>query len=879
MAQPPVTTRFRFWHWLICFAGLLVPRRLRADWRQEWEAELQWREQQLADWDQLDYQHKLALLWHSAGALADALWLQPRRWEDEMIQDLRYGLRILRKQPAFSLIIILTLGLGIGANTALFSLINAVLLQPLPYAQPEQLVMVYSRTPREARQGVAWADLRDWQAQSQSFAELAAFTPQSVNLTGRAEPGRLIGGFVSANFFNLLKVKPAAGRTFVKGEDEAGAERVAIVNYDVWRDRFGADASLVGQTITLNGRIFTVVGIMPAGFRSPYSEVEVWLPIQQHPGFTPDRQAGVVAVLGRLNAGVSLQQAQAEMETLAARLAKQYPDTNTDRTVDVTGLQSVLVEGLQAKLWILFAAVGFVLLIACANVANLTLSRAVTRQREMAVRAALGAGRTRIVRQLLTEALLLSLTGGGLGLLIGKWGMDALATNSAVNLPPNVTVKLDSLVFLFTLGLSLLTGLVFGLFPALRLSRPDLNGALKDGARTAGLSGTRVRDLLVVTQLALALVLLIGAGLLVRSFVNLLQVNPGFDAQNVLTLEYRVPSNKYPTPAQQWRFHEQVVANVKALPGVQSATAFFTVPFGAPVGQTEIELPEHAALPADQLPRVQTNRADAHYFDTMKIPLIRGRVFNAQDQMNTAPVVVINQTLAARFWPNADPLGKQLNLPGYKLTPTVVGVVGDVKHNSLDDLPQPQLYLAFAQTPHIFASLAVRTNGEALGYSNAVRGAIWAVDKDQPVWKVRTLEFLVARAISSQQFVMQLLAALSALALILAIVGIYGVLSYVVSQQTQAIGVRLALGAQSRDILYLVLKQGLGLALLGVAIGLGVAFALTRLLQGLLFDVTPADPLTFGALALLLLVVALLACYFPARKATQVDPLVALRHE
>lgn len=865
--------------WLIRFVGLIVPRRLRADWQQEWEAELCYREALLADWDKLNWPAKLNLLQRSTSAFWDALWLQSKRWEDDMIQDLRYGIRVLLKHPGFSLIIILTLGLGIGANTAIFSIVNAVLLRPLPYEQSEQLMMVFSRTSREARDAVSWADLRDWQAQNQSFADLAAFVPQSVNLTGRAEPGRLIGGFVSANFFNLLKVQPLTGRTFAKSEDEARAERVAIVNYVVWRDRFSADPNLVGQTITLNGQIFTVVGIMPEEFRAPYSEVEVWVPMQHHPNFSPERKDSITGVLGRLKSGVSLQQAQTEMETIAARLADQYPETNREKSVNLIPLQSFLVAGLQAKLWILFAAVGFVLLIACANVANLTLSRAVTRQREMAVRTALGAGRLRIVRQLLTESVMLSLTGGALGLLLGKWGMDALAANSAVNLPPNVTVKLDATVLLFTLGLSLLTGLLFGLFPALRLSRPDLNSTLKDGARTVGASGKRVRDVLVVAQLALALVLLIGAGLMIRSFMNLLSVDPGFDANNVLTLEYRLPANKYTTPEQQWRFHEQVVANVKALPGVQSAAVFFTVPFGAIVGQTEIALPGRAALPADQLPRVQTNRADANYFATMKIPLRSGRVFTAQDQMNTMPVVVINQTLASRYWPNENPLGKQINLPGQKLTATIVGVVGDVKHNSLDDLPQSQLYLAFAQNPHIFSSLAVRTNSDALSFSNAVRNAIWAIDKDQPVWKVRTMEFLVARGIGSQRFIMQLLAALSALALVLAVVGIYGVLSYAVSQQTQAIGVRLALGAQARDILALILKQGMQLALPGIAIGLGVSYGLMRLMRGLLFEVAPADPLTFGLLALLLTLVALLACYLPARRATQVDPLVALRHE
>lgn len=798
-----------------------------------------------------------------------------------MIQDLRYGVRMLLKRPGFAFIAILTLALGIGANTAIFSVVNAVLLRPLPYDHAEQLVMVYTRTPQETRQGVAWPELRDWQAQSQSFADLAAFVPQSVNLTGRAEPGRVIGGFVSANFFNLLRVNPALGRTFSKGEDEAGAPPVAIVNYVLWRDRFGADPGLVGQTLTLNGQVFTVVGLMPEEFHSPYSEVDVWLPIQQHPGFSPNRDARALSVLGRLKPAVTLEQAESELAVVAARLAQQYPDTSAERGVNLFRLQTLLVEGVQTKLWVLFAAVGCVLLIACANVANLTLSRAVTRQREMALRAAMGASRLRIMRQLLTESSLLSLTGGALGLLLGKWGMDALAANGSVNLPPGVTVTLDPLVFGFTFGLALLTGLLFGLFPALRLSRLDLNRVLKEGGRAAGMGpgGNRLRDLLVVTQLALAFVLLVGAGLMVRSFVRLLQVNPGFEAKNLLTLEYRVPRNKYPEPAQQWRFHEQVVANVTSLPGVQSAAVFFSVPNGAGIGMTEFMLPDRAAPPASQWPQAQTNRADTHYFHTMRIPLRKGRVFTAQDQVNTPPVVVINETMARRFWPNEDPVGKSVTMREPTLTATVIGVVGDVKHNGLAEPEQPQLYLSFAQNPHIFASLAVRTTSEALSFSKAVRGAIWAVDKDQPVWKVRTMEWLMDRANGSSRFLMQVLAALAMLALVLAAVGIYGVLSYTVSQQTRDIGVRLALGAQAHDILTLVLKRGLGLALVGITVGLAVSVAMTRLIKGLLFGVTATDPLTFGGIAGLLTLVALLACYLPARRATRVDPMIALRHE
>ncbi len=800
-------------------------------------------------------------------------------------QDLRYGARMLLKNPGFTLIAVLTLALGIGANTAIFSVVNAALLRPLPYDRAEQLVAVFVRTSSDPRAYVSWPDLLDWRAQNQSFAQLAAFVPQSVNLTGRTgsqiEPGRVIGGFVSADFFPLLGVTAAQGRAFLPGEDAQGAQPVAVVSHEIWRDRFGAEAQLLGQTLTLNNQLFTVVGVMPAGFRAPYSEVEVWLPIQHYPNFSLDRKTTSAGVFGRLKSGVTMRQAQTEMDTIAARLAQQYPATNKDHGITLVGLQSLLVEQLKPALLVLFGAVGFVLLIACANVANLLLCRAVGRARELALRAALGASRTRLLRQLLTESLLLALIGGALGLLIGVWGMEALAANSAVNLPTLFEVKLDRAVFGFTLGAALLTGVIFGLVPALRFSRPDLNDALKEGGRTVGASPARnrLRGLFVVVQVALSLVLLVGAGLMVRSFVNLLGVAPGFDAHNVLTLEYRVPRNKYPDPQQQWRFHEQVVARVQELPGVEAAAVVLALPHGGNAGASDFTLPERAAPPAGQEPRAQTNRADPHYFRTMKIPVLQGRVFTAQDQPQTPPVVVINQTMARQYWPSSDAVGRPVHLLTPDVTATIIGVVGDVRHLSLDEPAQPQIYLAYAQQPHIFASLAVRTRTDANGFANAVRAAIWSVDSEQPVWKVRTLEWLLQRSLGGQRFLLQLIGALAALALVLAAVGIYGVIAYAVSQQTHEIGIRLALGAQAGDILRLVVGQGAGLTLAGVALGLMAAIGLTRWLKGMVFGVSVMDPLTFAGVALLLTMVALLACWLPARRATKVDPLIALRYE
>ncbi len=802
-----------------------------------------------------------------------------------LLQDLRYGARALIRTPGFTLVAILMLALGIGANTAIFSVVNAALLRPLGFKQPEQLVMVFSKTSGEARGSVSIPDLVDWRAQSQSFSQLSAVTPQSVNLTGRAEPGRVIGGFVSSDFFKTLGVEPALGRAFLSGEDQAGAERVAIVNPVVWRDRFGADPGLVGQTLTLNGQLFTVVGIMPEGFRFPYSDIDVWIPVQYHPGFSLDRKSAAVEVIGRLKPGVSERQAQAEMDTIAARLAQQYPEANKDRGVTLVNLQAMVVERVQPLLLALLGAVGFVLLIACANVANLMLSRAVGRSKELALRAALGASRFRLVQQLLTESLMLSLAGGLVGLLIGIWGMDALAASSGIALPFGVQVKLDPVVFGFTFGVTVLTGVLFGLLPALRFSRPDLNDALKEGGRSSGanLGRSRLRSALVVTQIVLAIVLLTGAGLMARSFVNYLRVDPGFDSKNLLTLEYRVPRNKYPEPKQQQQFHEEVVARVQALPGVQSAALVMSVPHGAGIGESGFVLPDRPAPPEGQEPRAQVNRTDANYFRTMRIPLLKGRTFSAQDQPDTPRAMVINQTMARHFWPNEDPIGKQVQLLGSDVKATIIGVVGDIKHGSLDERESAQIYLAYSQRPDIFGSLVVRTSGDALSFSKAVRDAIWSIDKDQPVWKVRTMEFLLDRSLGGQRFMVQLLGIFSLLALLLASVGIYGVMSYAVSQRTNEIGIRMALGAQAGDVLRMIMRQGMTLTLIGIAIGMMATFGLMRLtgllLVNQLFGVSATDPLTFLAIGLLLTLTALLACYLPARRATTVDPMIALRCE
>jgi predicted permease len=805
---------------------------------------------------------------------------------ETLIRDIHYGVRMLVKHRGLTVVAVATLALGIGANTAIFSVVNAVLLRPLPFAEPEQLVVALTKTTKVPRDWVTYPDLRDWREQSQLFSEFAGFAGQSVNLTGTEQPDRLIGCFVSDNFFKTLKVDVALGRGFMPGEDQPEAQRVAIVSHTVWRYRFGTDPNLIGRSLILNGQPYTVIGVLPESFHFQWGDADVWMPIRGYPNFSDDRRKSAAAVIGRLKHGVTIKQAQTEMDTIAGRLAEQYPETNADRQVSVQGFQDFIVADLKPSLLVLLGAVGFVLLIACANVANLLLARALTRQKEMALRAALGASRIRLVRQLLTETVMLSLLGGGLGLLLGVWGTSLLAANSPSDLPAGVTAKLDPTVLFVTLAISMITGVLFGLAPALKFSKPDVYETLKEGGKTSGSGSVRsgARGVLVVSQVALALVLLIGSGLMIRSFLNLVRVAPGFNVENLLTLEYRVPRNRYPEGQQQWNFHKQVVERVSALPGVASAAVVLALPYSGNGGSMSFVPLDRAEPPKGDEPRAQRNSADAFYFDTMQIPLLSGRVFTEQDQAGTPPVVVINQTMSRRYWPEDDPIGKRIRISGTgitdsDITATIVGVVGDVKHGSLDEPSTSQIYLAFAQSPFIFATLVVRTQPEPMSMAGAVRNAVWSVDKDQPVWKVRTVEFLINRDLGPRRFMMALLVGFAALALLLATIGIYSVISYSVTQRTHEIGVRMAFGARAGDVLRLVIGQGMTLILIGIGAGLVAAFGLTRLMTGLLFGVTVTDPLTFAAISVVLTIVALGACFVPARRATKVDPMIALRYE
>jgi predicted permease len=796
-------------------------------------------------------------------------------------QDLRYGARMLAKKPLFTIVAVITLALGIGANTAIFSVVNAVLLRALPYNNPDRLIVLSTITPSGDPDALSIPEAKDYSNQMQSLEDLVSFQSQSVNVTGSDRPDRVRGGFVSANFFKFFNLTPIAGRTFVEGEDQQGAPKQAVVNEKMWRERLNGDPNLESKKLILNGEPYSVIGVVPATFKEPMdADVEVWMPQAYFPGTSGQRDSRSLFVMGHLRQGVNLAQAQAEAATIASQLAQAYPKENTARGAKVEYFRDLMVSGIRPMLWLLFAAVGVILLIACANLANLLLARGLARQREIAVRAALGASRWRLIRQLLTETTLISLVGGAGGLLLAHWGLYAL-----LKLPQNFVrtedATLDTRVLLFALTVSVLTGWVFGLVPALQLARPELQSFLKEGARGSGEGAkwNRVRGAFVVAQVALSLLLLVSAGLLIRSFDKLLRVNVGFKPEQLLSLEYRLPRTKYNEPTSQWNFHRQVVERLQQIPGVQSASLVRGLPFSGNGGTTAITLPDREPPSKGMEPEVMFNTAMPNYFETIGIPFIKGRLFNNQDQVNTPSVLIINETMARKFWPNQDPLGKQVKFVQDGTMGTVIGVVGDAKHYWLEEESRPQMYAAYSQQPGIFATVVMRTSVEPLSLAETVRQAIWKVDSDQPMWKIRTVEFLVNRSVADRKFLLALMGIFAALALLLTMIGLYGVISYLINQRTQEIGIRMALGAQAGDILRMVLKQGMTLVLIGVGIGLLGAIALTRVMSSLLFGVTAKDPMTFAAVATLLAVVAFVACYIPARRATKVDPLIALRYE
>jgi predicted permease len=796
-------------------------------------------------------------------------------------QDLRYALRMLASKPAFSIIAVLTLALGIGANTAIFSVVNAVLLRALPYHNPSRLISLSTTNSTGERDVLSIPEFQDFQTQLQSVEDLAAFQTQSVNVTGAERPDRVRGAFVSANFFKVFNLAPVVGRTFTDGEDRRGAEKLAVVNEKLWQERLNSDQNVEEKKLLLNGEPYRVIGVVSSSFRHPLDpDVEVWMPMTNYPGDTGERNSRFLFALGHVKPNVSLDQAQAESTTVASQWAQAYPDQNSGRGAKVDYLRDLMVGDIRPMLWLLFAAVGVILLIACANLANLLLARGLTRQKEIAIRSALGASRWRLIRQLLTETTIVGLVGGVVGLVVAYVGVYVL-----VQLPQNFVsteaVTLDSRALLFTLGVSILTGWLFGLVPALQLVRPRLQSFLKDGTRgsTEGATWNRVRSGFLVAQIALSLLLLVGAGLLIKSFDKLLRVDVGFKPERLLTLEYRLPRAKYKETAGQWNFHRQVVDQVRQIPGVQSVSIVRGLPFSGNGGTTPISLPDREPPAKGAEPEVMFNTVMPNYFETIGIPFIKGRLFTEQDKPDTQRVFIINQYMAQKFWPNQDPIGKQVTQISDEATGTIIGVVGNAKHFLLEEEQRPQMYASYTQQPGFFATVVARTSVDPMSLTEQVRQAVWKVDADQPMWKIRTVESLVERSVADRKFLLALMTVFAGLALVLTIIGLYGVLSYLVNRRTQEIGIRMALGAQPGNILLMVMRQGMTLVVVGVAVGLFAAWALTRLISNLLYQVSATDPLTFVAIGALLLGIAFLACYIPARRAMKVDPLKALRYE
>jgi predicted permease len=796
-------------------------------------------------------------------------------WLEAFWRDLRYGSRMLRKRPGFTLIAVFTLALGIGANTAIFSIVNAVLLRPFPYQAPERLVMLLERVSVTGGFSPSYPNFVDWRAQNTVFEAISAVQQnESFNFTGAGEPERLQGRRVSAEFFSTLGVQPLVGRDFLAEEDRPEAAPAVILSYGLWQRRFGADPGVIGKHITLNLQSYTVVGIMPANFHFGAS-ADVTVPIGlQAERFRPRGRDPGADVVARLKPNVSDQQAETELNLIAARLEQQYPESNKNRRVRVTPLHESFVGDVRQPLLILLGAVGLVLLIACANVANLLLVRSSARQKEMAVRAALGASRRTLVRQLLTESALLVVSGAALGILLALWGTSFIASQLPDGIPRLQEANVDARVLVFTLAVSLLTGLLFGLAPALQASRPNLTEGLKEGER--GSSGRRQwLSGLVIGEVALTLTLLVGAGLLIQSFRRVLAIDPGFKTQNLLKMQISVNN----TDGQQVaNFFEQLQQNIRNLPGVTAVAVSNGLPF---------ESANYPGFRIEGRPEPDNKGGGLRYcvspdyFRTMGIELLKGRLFTAEDTRDSQRVIVINEVLARQHFPDEDPLGKRL-----KETPTspsleIVGVVRHVEHYNLDrhGLVQPQFYTNFNQTPARSIHVLVRTAVEPLSLVAAVRAQVAALNKDQAVFNVRTMEQTVAKSVATRRFSMLLLTIFAVVGLALASLGIYGLMSYAVAQRTREIGVRMALGAQVRDVLKLVMGQGMKLALVGVALGLVAALALTRTMKTLLFGISATDPVTFAAIALLLIAVALLACFVPARRATKLDPLQALRQE
>ncbi len=801
-----------------------------------------------------------------------------------LYRDLRFSWRTLAANRGFSAVAIVTLALGIGATTAIFSVVNAVLLRRLPLREPARLVVVWEKNQRrsKSRNVAAPANLLDWRALNNVFEDMAALVAlgQPMALTGMGDPEELIASYVSPNFFRLMGSPAALGRAFRDEEGGDGGPRVATLSHGLWLRRFGADSGVIGRAIRLGGESFTVIGVMPPELPSLLPKAELWIPFHLDPSINYRERAGrYLIVIGRLKAGVTTAQAQTEMAGIAARLEREFPKFNSGWSVNLVPLDMDLTEPLRPALKVLMGAVGILLLIACANVANLQLARAAAREREMAVRRSLGAGRWRLVRQLLLENVLLAVLGGAAGCLLALWGVGAILAAGPKNVPLVDRARVDGGALLFSLGVSLVTGILFGLAPALRLTRVSFYGALQQGGRWSG-GGQRLGDVFVSVQVALAVVLLIGAGLTIRSFLRLLAVDPGFRPQTLLTLKVSLPGTRYAQPGQRVRFFERAAERMKVLPGVSSASSIAFLPFTGLASATSFLIVGRPAPPPGQdlVADVRIIRPD--YFRTMGIPLRRGRDFTARDSAEAPRTFIINETMARRHWPNGDPIGQRIVVNMGDTTPgEIVGVVGDTMHYGLDSEVREMVYYSHPHLPFPFMTFVIRGSGAPERLIRAATGVVRELDPEQPVSDVRTMDSLVAESLTPQRFRMLLLMVFSAAALVLATVGVYGVVSHSVSRRTREMGVRMALGARRGDILRLVMAKSAALAIAGVVIGLGGAVALTRVLGTLLYNLSPTDPVTFAAIAALMTIAAVGAGLMPARRATRVDPVVALRWE
>ena len=804
-------------------------------------------------------------------------------------QDLRYSFRVLLKSRSFTIIAVLTLALGIGANTAIFSVVDAALLRSLPYGSPDQLVHLWENKQQQQfkEREASFPDYLDWKEQNRVFDGVAGYTRREFTLTGNDAPDRITGAAVTDNFFQVLGVDASRGRRFEAGEERTGAERVVILGNNLWKRRFNSDPSVIGRSLKLNEVSHRVVGVLPEGFQfAPARGAELWTPLYPTEEQLTRRFMHWLNVIARLKPGATIEQAQDDMSRVAANIAREHSESHAGAGLRVVSLHEQIVGHLRPILFLLLCTVGFVLLIACANVANLLLARSSARQKEIAIRRALGASQWRLTRQLLTESTVLALLGGALGLMMALWGVDLLVARlpeaQAAAMPYLQGLALDGRVLLFTISISLLTGMVFGLAPALQSSKLNLQESLKDGGRTsASASHATLRNLFVVSEIAIALVLLVGAGLMMKSLVRLLETDPGFNTERLLTMRLALSQTKYKEDQSITAFHQQLINQLESAPGVKGVATVSTLPLIGGNTATFVAEGRETPKPGDEL-EANTRDVSSNYFEVMSVPLMKGRAFTDYDRAGSAPVVIINQMAASRFFPGEDAIGKRLVYTRLPLPPfEIVGIVGDEKVNGLDKATTPVIYGPFLQYPDRYINLLVRTSGDPSVVAGAVRDEIQRLEPDAPVFDVRTMEQLIDNSPSTfiRRYPAFLIGVFASLALLLACIGIYGVISYSVTERTREIGIRMALGASRSDVLRMIVGQGVRLALAGVGLGLLAAFILSRFLSSLLFDVSASDPLIYAGVSLLLIFVSLLACYVPARRATRVDPMIALRYE